>query len=201
MLYIYSPKAISYSFSRKLKTKMDKRAPPIIDFSRMTPFANLHRTWLIRYNVAFYGTDATKKQELADQVRSACLAKGFFQITNHGIPEELQDAVFEQSRAFFSLPLEEKMRTSLSQYDSNPISGPVRLKDLKCRIKPPQPRLRVHPLAVLRKGQSRGFERGILPRPPSSERPSSSRGKEVQYGPEPVPGFSQRSREVSDGGG
>src|SRR5271170_431595 len=69
------------------------------------PFTNLHRIQLTRYNVAFYGTDATKKQELVDQVRSACLAKGFFQITNHGIPEELQDAVFEQSRAFFSLPL------------------------------------------------------------------------------------------------
>jgi isopenicillin N synthase-like dioxygenase len=65
----------------------------------------------------------TKKQELIDQVRKACLAKGFFQITNHGISAELQDAVFEQSRAFFSLPLEEKMRTSLSQYYSAPFSG------------------------------------------------------------------------------
>jgi len=48
-------------------------------------------------------------------VRSACLAKGFFQLTNHGVAAELQDAVFEQARAFFALPLEEKMEISLSK--------------------------------------------------------------------------------------
>lgn len=48
-------------------------------------------------------------------MRSACLAKGFFQLTNHGIAPELQDAVFEQARAFFALPLEEKMEISLSK--------------------------------------------------------------------------------------
>jgi isopenicillin N synthase-like dioxygenase len=51
-------------------------------------------------------------------VRSACLAKGFFQLTNHGVAAELQDAVFEQARAFFALPLEEKMEISLSKSQS-----------------------------------------------------------------------------------
>jgi isopenicillin N synthase-like dioxygenase len=51
-------------------------------------------------------------------VRSACLAKGFFQLTNHGVAAELQDAVFEQARAFFALPLEEKMGISLSKSQS-----------------------------------------------------------------------------------
>jgi isopenicillin N synthase-like dioxygenase len=47
-------------------------------------------------------------------VRSACLSKGFFQLTNHGVSTDLQDAVLEQARALFALPLEEKMELSLS---------------------------------------------------------------------------------------
>ncbi len=43
-----------------------------------------------------------------DQVRDACLEKGFFQIIGHGVPEDLQKAMFEQSADFFSLPLEQK---------------------------------------------------------------------------------------------
>ena len=41
-------------------------------------------------------------------------------MTNHGIPSSLQDAVFEQAKAFFALPLEEKMKTSLSQFPPFP---------------------------------------------------------------------------------
>lgn len=43
-------------------------------------------------------------------MRRACLEKGFFQITKHGVSEELQAAIFEQSKEFFSLPLEEKVK-------------------------------------------------------------------------------------------
>jgi isopenicillin N synthase-like dioxygenase len=68
------------------------RAPPVIDFS------------------SFYTDDTAKKAVLVQQVRQACLEKGFFQITNHGISEDLQSAIFEQAADFFSLPLEEKMK-------------------------------------------------------------------------------------------
>jgi len=40
----------------------------------------------------------------------ACLDCGFFYVTNHGISEELKDEAFEQSKKFFALPLEEKMK-------------------------------------------------------------------------------------------
>ncbi|KAI8628425.1 Clavaminate synthase-like protein [Xylariaceae sp. FL1651] len=43
-------------------------------------------------------------------VREACVTSGFFQIVNHGIPKELQQAVFRASEALFSLPLEEKRK-------------------------------------------------------------------------------------------
>jgi isopenicillin N synthase-like dioxygenase len=34
---------------------------------------------------------------------------GFFYVTNHGIQDELLEAVFGESKKFFELPLEEKM--------------------------------------------------------------------------------------------
>ncbi|CAM9195486.1 unnamed protein product, partial [Discosporangium mesarthrocarpum] len=38
----------------------------------------------------------------------ACRDFGFFYLVNHGVTEELMKAVFDQSKAFFSLPLEDK---------------------------------------------------------------------------------------------
>lgn len=41
--------------------------------------------------------------------KQACKDYGFFYLENHGIPEELMREVFRQSKAFFSLELEDKM--------------------------------------------------------------------------------------------
>lgn len=60
--------------------------------------------------VAFYIDNGFEKQRLVDQVRQACLEKGFFQIVNHGVSDELQTAILEQSNEFFSLPTEEKLK-------------------------------------------------------------------------------------------
>ncbi|KFK33986.1 hypothetical protein AALP_AA5G086900 [Arabis alpina] len=43
-------------------------------------------------------------------LKQACMDCGFFYVINHGISEELKDEVFEQSRKFFALPLEDKMK-------------------------------------------------------------------------------------------
>ena len=40
----------------------------------------------------------------------ACLDSGFFYVINHGISKEVTDKAFEQSKKFFALPLEEKMK-------------------------------------------------------------------------------------------
>lgn len=47
--------------------------------------------------------------EIVDQVRSACANTGFFQIVNHGVSMELQQAVFEASKKVFQLPKEDKL--------------------------------------------------------------------------------------------
>ncbi|CAN1195506.1 2-oxoglutarate-Fe(II) type oxidoreductase hxnY [Linum perenne] len=46
----------------------------------------------------------------ADSIRKACIDYGFFYLSNHGVEEELIRRVFEESRKFFSLPLDEKSK-------------------------------------------------------------------------------------------
>ncbi|KAI6107143.1 hypothetical protein EV401DRAFT_2060104 [Pisolithus croceorrhizus] len=51
-----------------------------------------------------------ERAALALQIRDACMNVGFFYIGNHGIPEETIDKVLSAMKAFFSLPLERKMK-------------------------------------------------------------------------------------------
>ncbi|EPS60126.1 hypothetical protein M569_14678 [Genlisea aurea] len=44
-------------------------------------------------------------------LKQACLDSGFFYVINHGIDRKFMDEVFSQSERFFSLPLEEKMKS------------------------------------------------------------------------------------------
>jgi isopenicillin N synthase-like dioxygenase len=51
------------------------------------------------------------------EVRDACETIGFFYIANHGIPEALIDDAFAQSKRFHALPLSEKRKLKLDQYN------------------------------------------------------------------------------------
>lgn len=64
---------------------------------------------------------STEALKIVDQVRTACLTTGFFQLVGHGIPRSVQDDVFRGSEAFFSLPFEEKKKLdkSVSEGASN----------------------------------------------------------------------------------
>ena len=65
--------------------------------------------------------------EAAHQVREACLETGFFYVTGHGVPADFVAAQFAAARAFFALPLEDKlaihMRQSPSTAGYEPIGG------------------------------------------------------------------------------
>ncbi|PZW44901.1 isopenicillin N synthase-like dioxygenase [Humitalea rosea] len=50
---------------------------------------------------------------LARQLRHACETIGFFYIRNHGVPQAVVDAVFDATRRYFDLPLEERMRLKI----------------------------------------------------------------------------------------
>jgi len=43
-------------------------------------------------------------------ILQACASAGFFYIVNHGIRTDFLTEVFDQSKKFFALPLEEKMK-------------------------------------------------------------------------------------------
>ena len=61
---------------------------------------------------AFYSEDAEAKRKLVDDVRDCCLHNGFFQIVGHRVPLKLQERVFQCSKRFFNLPLEDKVKVS-----------------------------------------------------------------------------------------
>lgn len=83
-------------------------APPILDFS------------------PFYGVDSEAKAKLIEEVRKCCHYNGFFQITGHKVPLELQRRVMECSKRFFNLSLEEKMQIDKSTIYSH-VAPKVRL--------------------------------------------------------------------------
>lgn len=51
-----------------------------------------------------------RKVEIADQLWNAARDIGFFQVTNHGIPHDHIDGVFENSNKFFHMPLDVKKK-------------------------------------------------------------------------------------------
>ena len=48
------------------------------------------------------------EQQAAAKLLKACKEVGFFYVSNHGIEQSLLSSAMQQSRAFFSLPEEEK---------------------------------------------------------------------------------------------
>lgn len=45
---------------------------------------------------------------VVEDVRKACKTTGFFQITGHGLTEEIQGDLFKAAQRFFALPMKEK---------------------------------------------------------------------------------------------
>jgi isopenicillin N synthase-like dioxygenase len=84
-------------------------AVPLIDFAGML------------------GGDPRSKASVAAALRAACTNVGFFYIANHGIPQELVDAMFAQCPRFFGLPLAEKMKLHVKR--SSHLLGYVAMRD------------------------------------------------------------------------
>jgi len=60
----------------------------------------------------FLSGDAVRKRAVAAAVNQACEDIGFFVITGHGVDPRLAARVLSESRGFFELPLEEKLRVA-----------------------------------------------------------------------------------------
>ena len=58
--------------------------------------------------------DTAGTQLAAASIRDACLSDGFFYITNHGVPDAVIEAVYEQGRRFFRQPPEVKRQAAVN---------------------------------------------------------------------------------------
>jgi isopenicillin N synthase-like dioxygenase len=63
--------------------------------------------------------DPAARQAVGAKLREACLDKGFFYISNHGVPEDLVRDVFAEAAAFFALPVEQKNEVNKSKSNAN----------------------------------------------------------------------------------
>jgi isopenicillin N synthase-like dioxygenase len=82
---------------------------PLIDFSAMLK------------------EDAAGRKRVAAELREACINVGFFYIANHGIPQDLVDAMFDLAPRLFALPIADKMRWHVKQ--SSHYLGYVAMRD------------------------------------------------------------------------
>ena len=60
-------------------------------------------------------SDSAGRQRVSREIFEACTTSGFFYISGHGVPVELQERLDRLSREFFALPLESKMRISMER--------------------------------------------------------------------------------------
>ncbi len=58
----------------------------------------------------FLHESASVQREIATQVDNTCRSSGFLIIENHGVPQSIIDDIWDLSRAFFDLPIEQKLR-------------------------------------------------------------------------------------------
>jgi isopenicillin N synthase-like dioxygenase len=76
------------------------------------------------------------RQHVAAAFRNACIDKGFFYVSNHGIPAGLIDAVFEEARRFFDLPAGAKSTVDKSRSFCNRGYEPLRAQTLEAGAPP-----------------------------------------------------------------
>jgi isopenicillin N synthase-like dioxygenase len=79
--------------------------------------------------------DVATRQNVAQAIYDACHTVGFLYLQNHGIAVALIDRIFQQSQAFFALPLDRKQDLAWSSEFSN--RGYVGLK--RERLNPQRP--------------------------------------------------------------
>ena len=65
----------------------------------------------------FLAGEADALDTLGAEIRRACETVGFFYIANHGVPQDLIDRTFAQSKRFHALPLDEKLKLRLDPYN------------------------------------------------------------------------------------
>jgi isopenicillin N synthase-like dioxygenase len=60
-----------------------------------------------------YSPEVADREAVAAAIHRACRETGFFYVVNHGVPEAVIERQFAFSRAFFALPLREKLKIDI----------------------------------------------------------------------------------------
>lgn len=70
---------------------------------------------------------AAPRERLVAELDRTCRETGFFQVVGHGVPPGVADAAWRAARAFFDLPLAERMAVAMPEpgypYGYSPVSG------------------------------------------------------------------------------
>lgn len=75
----------------------------------------MDRLPLIDMAALFDPADAAGRTRVADAIRDACEAHGFFYVVGHGVADEVLAALDAESRRFFARPLPEKVAISMER--------------------------------------------------------------------------------------
>lgn len=89
--------------------------------------------------IAVEGLSSSKRenrQRVAAALRDACLDKGFFYVSNHGIPTGLIEVVFEEATRFFDLSVPTKSAVDKSHSFCNRGYEPLRAQTLEAGAAP-----------------------------------------------------------------
>ena len=61
------------------------------------------------------GDDEPARRRVAGEIEAACRAHGFFYVVGHGVGPDVLAALEAESRRFFALPAEAKMRIAMAR--------------------------------------------------------------------------------------
>lgn len=111
---LHKPKCISIGETSQNSATMSADKIPLIDFSGMLSLLPyLPASEILTLSAPdFYSPDPSRKQKVVDQIRESCLYNGFFQIANHTVPLQQQQAVMNSAKRLFALDLEEKQKVA-----------------------------------------------------------------------------------------
>ena len=90
------PRRAGLQIAKMANLSMDRRYKSFVPSIDISPFLSDPNSPSVSY--------------IVEKVRGACIKTGFFQITGHGLSEEVQKELFQASQKFFALPMEEKLK-------------------------------------------------------------------------------------------
>ena len=81
-------------------------------------------------------SDVAHRRSVGAELRAACLDKGFFYVSGHGIPAGLIDAVFSETKCFFDQSMDAKVAVDKARSFCNRGYEPLRAQTLEAGAPP-----------------------------------------------------------------